>query len=143
IVATGNLKGNNIYANSFDSSDPLFSTQGQYDPAKARDNTTLSFGSLNLGNSVIAGQVSVEPEASLEVAANGVVGDFAWINAGNAGIEPGKASTELNPDFPDVTVTFTNGLSPLTGIWTTNTVFTYSGTNLITNYVIVYYDYGF
>ena len=46
------LKGNDVYVDSFDSTDPTKSTDGQYDPAKRQPNGNVTAG-RSLTNSVL------------------------------------------------------------------------------------------
>ncbi|MHB8522613.1 MAG: DUF7305 domain-containing protein [Limisphaerales bacterium] len=118
MVAKGqiNLSGNNIKTDSFDSMDPNYSTQGLYDPAKAKDNGDVAtdsglVDSLSVGNANIAGHVSTGPGGSVSVGANGAVGSKAWQQAGNHGVEAGWSSDDMNVSFPDVPAPFVDGYS--------------------------------
>jgi hypothetical protein len=102
------MNGNNIETDSFDSTDPNHSTtNGLYDPAKAKDNgdvATLSgiANAIGVGNANIKGKIRTGPGGSIDVGANGVVGSLAWHDAGNTGIQPGWSSDDMNMYFPDV-----------------------------------------
>src|SRR6185369_13260224 len=65
LVARGqiNFNGDNIYIDSFDSSDPSASTDGRYDVAKARDHGDVATDSqsVNAGNSKVYGRVATGP----------------------------------------------------------------------------------
>lgn len=120
LVAKGqiNLNGNNIMTDSFDSTDPNYSTGGQYDPAKSKDNGDVAtnsglVNSIGVGNAKITGRVSTGPGGSVSIGPNGSVGSKAWMDGGNKGIEPGYSSDDMNVDFPSVTPPFTTGLSPV------------------------------
>lgn len=122
MVARGqiNLNGNNIATDSFDSQNPLYSTGGQYDPAKRRDNGDVAtnsglVNSLNVGNADIYGKVSTGPGGSVSVGSNGGAGSLAWHGAGNNGIQPGYSSDDMNVSFPDVAAPFAIGLPPAPG----------------------------
>ncbi len=60
MVARGqiNLNGNNISTDSFDSQNPLYSTGGQYDPTKRRDNGDIATNS-GLVNSLSVGNADI------------------------------------------------------------------------------------
>ena len=131
MVAKGqiNLNGNNIRTDSFDSSDPNYSTGGNYDATKSKDNGDVAtnsglVNSLSVGNADIMGHVSTGPGGSVSVGANGSVGSKAWVEGGNSGIEPGYSSDDMNVQFNGVTlppVTWTSlspapTLDPLSGI---------------------------
>lgn len=108
MVAKGqiNLNGNNIRVDSFDSQDPNYSTNGQYDPAKYKENGDVAtnsqlVNSLNVGNADIYGDVSTGPGGSVAV--------------GSQGFVTGTVSDDMNVYFPDVTAPFNNGNSPPSG----------------------------
>jgi hypothetical protein len=108
------LNGNNIATDSFDSTDPAYSTGGQYDPAKIKDSGDVAtnsglVNSLNAGNADIHGHVATGPGGSISVGANGSVGSTAWINAGNTGIQPGWSRNDMNVSFPEVQAPFAGG----------------------------------
>lgn len=122
MVARGqiDLSGNNVKTDSFDSTDPNFSTGGRYDPAKTRDNGDVAtnstlIDSLDVWNADIYGRASTGPGGSVMVGPNGSVGSKAWHQAGNKGIEPGWASDDMNVSFPDVQPPFAGGASTPSG----------------------------
>ena len=134
-----NLNGNNVIIDSFDSSNPLYSTQGQYDPAKRKaggDIATVSsvVGDINVGNANIFGSIFTGPgtvEFAVQIGSGGVVGDIAW-NSGNQGIEPGHWAGDLIVNLPDVqTPTFSGDAlpAPVSGVITLNGGFYTSPTN--------------
>lgn len=101
LVAKGqiNMNGNNIEADSFDSTDSLYSTGGQYDAAKRKDNGDVAtnsglVNSLSVGNANIYGKVSTGPGGSVSIGNNGAVGDASW----HAGVTP-----EFSPALPPMT----------------------------------------
>ena len=123
MVAKGqiDLSGNNIKTDSFDSTDPAYSTGGAYDPAKAKDNGDIAtnsamIDSLDVWNADIFGKASTGPGGTVKIGPNGSVGSAAWHLAGNKGIEPGWSSDDMNVSFPDVSVPFSGGaLTPSSG----------------------------
>ena len=123
MVAKGqiDLNGNNIRTDSFDSTDPAYSTAGGYDSAKAKDNGDIAtnsavIDSLNVWNADIYGKASTGPGGAVTIGPNGSVGSHAWHSAGNTGIEPGWSSDDMNVSFPDVKAPFTGGaLTPAPG----------------------------
>jgi hypothetical protein len=132
MVAKGqiNMSGNNIHTDSFDSADPDYSTNGQYDPAKTKDNGDVAtnsglVNSLDVGNANIQGHVSTGPGGTVSVGSNGAVGSKAWQAAGNSGVEPGWSSDDMNVSFPEVQVPFTGGYSIPTGGKVDGTNYTY------------------
>ncbi len=118
MVAKGeiDLAGNNVSTDSFDSSNPLYSTNGKYDSAKSRDkgdvvtNSKL-VNSLNVGNANIKGHIATGPQGSVDIGPIGAVGSKAWIEGKNKGIQSGWSSDDMNLDIPDVQVPFTSGYS--------------------------------
>jgi len=118
-----NMNGNNSTIDSFDSSNPLYSTAGQYDPTKAKANGILAtdssiIGDLSLGNGNIYGKVYTGPGtavSSVQIGANGAVGTAAWNNGGGTGIQPGAWSGDFNLTIPDVPTPTLTGVLPLPG----------------------------
>ena len=123
MVAKGqiDLNGNNIRTDSFDSTDPAYSTAGAYDLAKAKDNGDIAtnssvIDSLNVWNADIYGKASTGPGGAVTIGPNGSVGSHAWHSSGNTGIEPGWSNDDMNVSFPDVKAPFTGGaLTPAAG----------------------------
>lgn len=106
---TIDLNGNNIMTDSFDSTDPRYSTAGLYDPApaKTKDNGDVAtnsriINSLNVGNANIKGRVSTGPGGSVAIGPSGTVGTKAWVEGGNLGIQPGRRFDDMNVVIPDV-----------------------------------------
>lgn len=139
MVARGqiNLNGNNIQTDSFDSSNPLYSTNGQYIASRHRaggDVATNSglVNSLSVGNADIYGRVSTGPGGSVSIGSNGSVGDLSWHAGGSSGIQPGYSSDDMNVSFQDVNAPYIIGLPPAPG--------TVGGTNY--NYVLNGGDYS-
>lgn len=124
MFAKGNieLNGYKVTADSFDSADPNYSTNGRYDPAKFKDNGDLGTNltltdSLSVWNAQVYGRVSTGPGGTVGVGGNGSVGSTAWHLAGNTGVEPGWSSNDNNVSFPDVKPPFTGGgLAPAPGV---------------------------
>jgi hypothetical protein len=114
MVAKGKieLNGFNINTDSFDSSDPTYSTGGRYDSSKNKDNGDIATNSgltnsVNVGNADILGHVSTGPGGSVSIGPNGSVGDKTW-NGAN-GIKPGWVKDDMNVVFPDVKAPFVGG----------------------------------
>ena len=129
------FKGFNTATDSFDSDNPDFSTNGRYDAARTRDkgNVASTLGLLNVGNAKIKGKVQTGPTGSSDVGSGGSVGSAAWVNAGNAGIEPGWSANDFNVDFPDVLEPFSGGgLSPVSGpVGATNYIYVLGSDNYL------------
>jgi len=118
LVARGqiDLKGNDITSDSFDSSNPAYSTNGIYDPSMHKDGGDIATNSgltnsLNVGNADVFGKVSTGPGGSVQIGPSGKVGNQAWHDApGNNGeIQPGWSTDDMNVNFPDVTEPFNGG----------------------------------
>jgi hypothetical protein len=118
-----NMKGNNIRTDSFDSSNPLYSTNGMYISTKAKSNGDIAVngsqtngtgGVANVGNANIFGHISTGPNGTISIGSQGAVGDAAW-QASNKGIQPGWSTDDMNVSFPDVTVPFSGGYTPTGG----------------------------
>ncbi len=121
---TIDMNGNNIEADSFDSTDANYSTSGQYDSTKHKDkgdvatNSSLT-NSLNVGNADIFGHVATGPNGSVAIGPQGSVGDMSWHAANRRGIKPGFYNDDMNVNFPDVETPFNGGFS-LNGGYVTN-----------------------
>jgi hypothetical protein len=129
---TGN--GNDVLVDSFNSTNALYSTGGQYDAAKRRDSGDIACnakvsGCIDVGNGDIYGTATTGPGGSIYVGANGGVGSSSWFASGHSGIEPGHGRDDLNVSIPDVVFPFFNGLAPTAGTYS-NQNYTYVlGTN--------------
>jgi len=118
------MNGNNVATDSFDSWDPLYSTNGLYISTKTKDGGDVAVNasvtnSLNVGNANIKGHVAVGPGGTIAVGSQGAVGSAAWIAAGNKGVEPGWSDNDMNVSFDDVTVPFSGGFGQTSGYYTT------------------------
>jgi len=134
MVADGaiNLNGNNIATDSFDSTDLKYSTNGKYDAAKSKDNGDVAtnsglVNSLNVGNADIKGKVSTGPNGTVAIGSNGSVGDKAWVESGNNGIQAGHSSDDMNMEI------FSVDLPTGTSSWPTTYSGSLGGTNLLGN----------
>jgi len=142
IAALGNidLKGNDVTTDSFDSGDTNYSNGGLYpfgDLTRTKANgdvctDAVLVDSLYVGNADIKGHVRTGPGTNtIAIGANGTVGDRAWVEGGNTGIQPGWSSTDVNLIFPDVLLPSTTWLpAPGTGTVagvTYSNVFDFSG----------------
>jgi hypothetical protein len=128
---TIDLNGNNITANSFDSMDPAYSTNGKYDPNKFKDNGDVAVNSsltnsLLTGNANIYGHVSTGPGGTVSIGPSGAVGSTNWHNSGADGIESGWSKDDMNVSFPDVLPPWTGGAFTPSGGWMTNVVTAFS-----------------
>jgi hypothetical protein len=116
-IGSIDLKGNNVSSDSFDSSDPLYSTNGLYTPSKRKAGgdiltiSDLTSSILNVGNANIAGHIQIGPDGHWNIL-NGSVGDLAWVDSGTIGIQPGWALTNRSYYFPPVVLPQTTWLTP-------------------------------
>jgi hypothetical protein len=136
------LNGQNVMTDSFDSSNPLKSTGGQYDPAKYRGDkgdvaTDLAIiDSLNAGNADIYGHAHTgpgSPTTAVEIGSNGYIGSHADQATIVYGIDPGWWLSDANFTFPVTTYPNTTGyLTPTGGVVTTSSlqVNTYSSNSV-------------
>ncbi|MEI7730784.1 MAG: hypothetical protein WCO56_14520 [Verrucomicrobiota bacterium] len=137
MVARGGISfaGQNVTTDSFDSADPNYSTNGQWDPAKRKGNGDVASNSgganiVDIGNGNVIGHAATGPGGTIAVGSGGVIGDLAFVSGGGRGIEAGHASSDMNQSFPDVVCPFAGGFSPNSGsISTTNYSF---GTSVVT-----------
>ncbi|MCI0747323.1 MAG: hypothetical protein L0Y58_18110 [Verrucomicrobia subdivision 3 bacterium] len=120
MVAKGpiDLNGRNIETDSFDSSDPLHSTNGVYDASTRKDNGDIATNSgvtnsLSIGNAQIYGRVSTGPGGLPDIGPQGCVGDFAFhtVNPNQGDIQTGYFKDDMNVDFSEVKNPFTGGWS--------------------------------
>jgi hypothetical protein len=131
---TIDLKGNNIVTDSFDSGNPAYSTNGQYDKTKARDNGDVAsndtiVNSINVGNANIYGHVSTGPKGTIYIGPNGGIGSHSWQQS-NKGIEPNPPapatpwlSDNSNFTFPTIVMPSTTGyLTPTSGTVVTTSI---------------------
>jgi hypothetical protein len=108
------LKGNNIWTDSFDSLDPNYSTGGLYDPAKrkAGGDVATAAGLINVQNADVRGTLYTGPVGNVAIGSEGSVGDLSWPVGG--GLQDGHWKNDFNMDFPDVLPPYQSGLAPTT-----------------------------
>ena len=115
VKSTVDLSGATITVNSFDSSNPSYSTGGQYDPTKALANgniITLSSVSnaINVEDARVYGSVETAPGGIVgydtKNNATYSVGDSNYVAGGTVGIEAGHnlQTTSYNNSINDVTL---------------------------------------
>jgi hypothetical protein len=114
------LNGNNILVDSYDSSNPAFSTNGQYDPAKAGDKGDVYsdlgvVNSIKVGNANIYGHAHTGPGGSVTSGPNGGVGEHAWQALNPGTVEPGWFTDDSNFTFPTFQLPYATGLKPTSG----------------------------
>ena len=111
------LWGNNVVTDSFDSSDPAYSTNESYDGSKAKDHGDVAtdstiINSISLGNADVYGRVSTGLGGSITIGPLGSVGDNTWHASHSAGVQPGYITDDFSIDFPDVNIPFSGGYVP-------------------------------
>jgi hypothetical protein len=130
------MNGNNIQTDSFDSTDPSYSTVGRYDPTKTKANGDVATNEkiangINVGNANIYGHVITGPGGSVAVGSQGGVGDQAWQAIHRGQIQPGYFANNANFTFPEQVLPYTSAAFPDSGtISVTNYML---GTNIITS----------
>jgi hypothetical protein len=130
---TIDLNQNSLGTDSFDSSNPGTSTNGQYDPTKAGDKGDvaanegiLSFAGV--GNANIYGAFRTGPGASVAIGSHGAIGTHDWQST-HEGIQDGYYRQDANFTFPETQLPYNSGLPPTSG-----TIVTTSGGVMNTNY---------
>lgn len=103
------LNGNNVYTDSYDSTNPTFSTNGRWDSSKRRDNGDVASNdtvtnTINVGNANVWGRIATGPSGTISIGPNGKVGNAAWQASSSKGIQPGYSTDDMNVEFPDVVV---------------------------------------
>lgn len=123
LTTTGavDLNGLSLYADSFNSANPVQSTGGAYDPAKATDRGDVAAlaglaDGVGTGDASIVGNLRVAPGGGMAVGAFGTVGTRAWVLGGNLGIQPGHLFTNLTLNLPAVSPPFAVGITPGSGV---------------------------
>lgn len=123
LLARGNITCNSAGArvDSYDSTDPLKSTLGQYDPLKAGDKATLATtsklpGAIDVGNLKLYGYAGTGPGGTININ-NGNVGSTLFndnpLNSGK--IESGHSANDVNVYIPDPVLPSSFSGVPLAG----------------------------
>jgi hypothetical protein len=111
----------NFGSDSFDSSDPAYSTLGRYDASKHKDNGDVATNysdedAIKLSGSVtLHGHVATGPEGTVTMS-GGAIGSTSYVDSGGKGIEEGYYAKDMNVDFPAVTAPFKTAPAPTAGI---------------------------
>ena len=95
IIAQGTISGGTY--DSYNSTNSLYSTGGQYDPAKRLDNAnvgTLSSATPAISGVKIYGSASTGPGGTVD-AGTSTIGDGVW-NSTTTGIQPGHVRDDFN-----------------------------------------------
>ena len=116
------LNGYNLFVDSFNSSDLLRSTAGQYDPLKAGGDQSVVgsetgvSNSINVGTVIVWGRLQTGLPFSLEFGPQSSIGSAAWHQASQTGFEPGFHETNFTYIFPDAYPPFASDL-PASGAY--------------------------
>jgi hypothetical protein len=109
MVAKGTITFNGqASTDSFRSDDPNYSTDGQYDPAKWKDNGDVASNGVITnavsagGNVKIYGHVSTGPKGTVGFTGGAVAGSKDFVDSGtNSGVQAGWCNDDMNVTFPD------------------------------------------
>lgn len=112
---TIDMNGNNVTTDSYDSTDPAKSTNGQFDSAKrqangdiASNDTVTNTVDLALGNANIYGRVLLRPSGSVTMGPNGSIGPTLVEASRATSVAQAQANGWVRNDFqvdiPDVTL---------------------------------------
>ena len=113
LMASSILLSGDLQADSYDSTDPLASTGGFYDPAKAGDKVLIAttgpgFGMS--GNSLVKGYVAAGgTTGKVTTQGSASVGDMTWKSKG---IQPGHFTNGFTMSTPSVVAPFTSADAP-------------------------------
>jgi hypothetical protein len=123
VKGTVNFGGNKIMVDSFDSSNPAYSTGGLYDPAKRRANgdiitTSLLTNAVSIGDSDVAGTIHTKPGVPIGVdtktnQASYLVGDLGYMTNNVYGIQAGHALQDASYNFTDVSLPSVTWMPPV------------------------------
>jgi hypothetical protein len=139
LEATNITFGGNFRADSYDSTDPLHSTDGNYDRAKATALVTVATPSLGFsigGSSEIRGYVATGAGGTVQTAGASLVGD---LNFSGPGVQSGHETNNFTASYPTIVAPFTNstpGVQTPTNGTVGGTAYTYvlnGGNYFITN----------
>lgn len=100
-VAKGSITlAGNLTIDSFDSSNPTYSTNGKYDIFKRKDGGHIATIVSNMVNAVtvgesvrVYGKIYTGQFDTIQMLGSGTAGSINWIDSGSIGIEPGWLTT--------------------------------------------------
>lgn len=108
LAKNGIVLNGTIRIDSFDSTNPAYSTNGQYLKALAKDGGDIGTISSNVVNAVavggsvdVFGEIYTGPGDTIKLTGGAQVGSLAWINGGNTGIQTNWSHSDLNVSIPD------------------------------------------
>jgi hypothetical protein len=131
VAINGITMNGTVEADSYDSEDPLHSTQGAYDAGKRKDGSFVGSVTANVdtGGGKIYGYMATGPNGQ----GLGNAGDFAWF-ASHSGTQPGHYQKDLNVYYPPVDAPFNGGASfPQTSVTLVTTNYSYGTVMITTN----------
>ncbi len=105
VAATGAVSlGGHATVDSFNSSNPLYSSNSMYVPSLREANGGVVTDSTNnpaisVGTGQIFGRTDTGPGGTVTTSGGGTVGDLAW----GSGIEPGYTNNDMNVTYPNQT----------------------------------------
>jgi hypothetical protein len=123
------LNGYDLFIDSFNSTDPLRSTGGQYDVLKGGGDASIVgseagvHNANNVANVQLFGQLKTSLPFVLEIGAQSSIGSAAWHQSGQTGIEPGFQTADFAFIYPDAQPPF-GGVVPTSGTYN-GVVYTY------------------
>jgi hypothetical protein len=104
ILAKGGINMNgSARIDSFNSTNDMENTNGQYDPDKATDHASVATisqtpGDVNIGNVDLYGSIATGPGGTVQVGPNGSVGSEEYVDSGANGgsVESGHSTDDVN-----------------------------------------------
>jgi hypothetical protein len=122
MVARGKVVvSGNVLTDSYDSSNPTYSTAGLYDPDKTLANGDIaSNGQLikqitTSGSVSVYGHIATGPGGTVGLSGTVSVGSKNWVAGGNKGIESGYFRDDMNVSFEDAQVPVATRFIPTGG----------------------------
>ena len=117
VLSKGGITLNgNVRIDSYNSQDPLYSTNGQYIASKSKDGGNIATVDSNItatvtvGGSVdVYGKVYTGPGDTITLNGGATVGSMAW-NTTNSGAQPGWTQSDLNIAIPNAELPTFTGL---------------------------------
>lgn len=107
LEATNITFGGDFRADSYDSLDPLHSTNGNYDHAKATANVTIATPGSSFrisGSSTIRGYLATGPSTAVRLAGGALIGDMSFAGPG---IQAGHLTNNFAASYPTIVAPFT------------------------------------
>jgi len=106
--------GNSSWVDSYDSMDPNYSTNGQYDHLKRKATGDVKFelGLIEIDNAKINGKIRTGPNGGYIMGTNGFVGDLNWTGPG---VQPGWYAQDFQFCFPDIELPISSFIPPVSG----------------------------